>query len=523
MNGFLFFLFIMTLATSGNCAVYTCDSRKPCVLKDVVLESEFDLNLAVFPDVNDPLTIASGKIPHFTRGLAEKLSKIVDLTMNGVQCETLFIAPEMVHVEAKNNIIHTLLVDNDVRRKYELLSLNLTSNRLTDVAVLQRFTKLRVLNINENKLDRLSTDTFAEMKELRHVSLANNYLQSIETDRSFQLLKLRYLSLAKNKLTELNIEKWDLPSLEELDLSGNNFYLMSGGLQQFNKLQAVRVSGNYWKCEYWLSMLQSSKAQFDTDRIGRCSEEGLLEERNVCCQLDASNFLGGSYDFGMLNEKWEELRVLQETVKKLSDSLASYKEQTNSEWTSRTTNLEDRLRLIENEQRNLMKRLEEKESQVALDETEKLKTVVTDHKSSITNLEEKQSELSSELESFVERLNEIRESVTEESSTMASFRDKVEVLERALESLHSSQSAANDITRLVGAVRQLEGQQLKNHLSSVDLKNQIKTERERIEAFHKHFAELERVNQLLRNEVSVVHENVRIAFKILDEISLIDE
>ncbi|XP_055538820.1 leucine-rich repeats and immunoglobulin-like domains protein 1 [Wyeomyia smithii] len=524
MNGLILLLLLVALATPGESSTYTCDSRNPCILKDVILESESDIDSAVFPNIKDPLIITSGNIPNFSRKLAEKLITITDLTVNGLQCETFFIRPEMIHVEANNNRIHKILVDSDEKQTYKLMSLNLTSNKLTDVSVLQRFTQLRVLNINVNSLDRLSMNTFSGMKELRHLSLANNQLETIETDETFQLLKLRYLSLAGNKISELNIEKWELPSLEDLDLSRNNLYVMSGGLNQFGNLKKVKLSRNWWKCELLSDIIHATKAQLDSDPSDRCSKENMPSKQGICCHHDATNYLSASDDLGLFSDKWKELRELQQTVHLLNDAFTKNNEQIANEKASKTASIEERLGVIEKEQKKLSERLEEKDSRVAIDETAELRDVAADHKHSITTLEEKQSQLSSDLETLVERLNKIYERIDRNSANMESVTGKIAALEKAeLERSTPSEPPASSLSKLEKSIQQLESQQLKYHLSSIDLKRQIDEERKRNNEFQTHLNSLKKENEILRNEVLIARDNIRIAFKILDEISLIEE
>lgn len=203
---------------------YSCKgSRMPCTLQDVSLESESQLDQISFPNVTDQLIIKSGHIPNFTRKLAEKLTGIVDLTINSVQLKTLYVKPEMTHLEATDNQIETLLVDDNPTSIYEMLTLNLTGNNLSNVETLPRFTKLQQLTLDRNSVEQLSMDVFTGMSELRRLSIANNKLLTVDTESSLQLPKLRSLSLAGNQLMELKVENWELDSLAELDLSKNKF------------------------------------------------------------------------------------------------------------------------------------------------------------------------------------------------------------------------------------------------------------------------------------------------------------
>lgn len=512
-------LFASALA-AASATEYSCLSRKPCVLNDVQLVSEGDLAGVVFPDVTDPLTIASGKIPNLTRQLAEKLSGIVDLTINSLAMETLYIRPEMKHVEAVDNVLHTVLVDDDKSKSYELLSLNLTNNKLTSVATLARFEKLRALNLDGNALELLSMDTFAAMTELRTLSVARNQLMTVETERGFNLMKLRSLSFAGNQLLELDVLLWELASLEQLDLTNNRLYMLTGNFGQFKGLEQVRLSGNYWKCELLVQMNRIHGLRFDSEGTDRCKEKGMTEVKQICCTLDASNFLTnpGEGD-GLFGEKWEELRVLQANVTQLSELVLQVKEQSENETATKESALEERIEQLEEQLKKLAEKCDPKEESVAVEETNELRTVVADHKKAIRSLEEKLSAMSEELEGFAERLNDFRGTVDEKFEKVEGVPDKLENLETLLKGSDSLELMMKNLTVLENSLRSLESQQLKYHLSSVDLKSQINKERYRIDKVQDQYTKLASESEFLREQLNKAQENIGLAYKIIEEIS----
>ncbi|XP_058838065.1 uncharacterized protein LOC131693858 [Topomyia yanbarensis] len=520
----LFFLLTILACTASNhAATYVCSTRKPCILNNVVLESETELEQASFPDINDPLTIASGKIPNFTRKLSEKLEKIFDLTMNRVECETVFIRPEMVHLEATDNRINTLLVDDNKDRSYELLSLNLTNNQFSKIGVLPRFTKLRLLALDGNGLELVSMDTFGKLSDLRHLSLANNKLYTLDTSGTFQLDKLQYLSLAGNPLLDLNIEQWELASLKELDLSGNKLYWMSGSLERFKQLKQARIAGNYWKCEKLMSMvLASSSVIVDQDSSDRCSSQGLTVVQNICCEEDASKILGIS-EPELFGDKWEQIKDLDKAVQEMKDSWGEHKMQLTKEISAKEAAQEKRFTLVEEHLKKLNEKIAEKESKVAIDETNQLKDVVTDHKKSITKLEQKQLELNKQLEEFVERLSSMRESLEQKITTVAELAEKNSKPESVPNSSIAPESVGKSASNLEASLKHLENQQFKYHMSSIDLKNQINTERGRINDVLKQLVTLSRESELLKHEVDQARGNISMMTRMIDEIAIIDD
>ncbi|XP_055611036.1 restin homolog [Uranotaenia lowii] len=511
-------LFAITIAVDVQSLEYTCETRqKPCTLNQVTLVTESELKDASFPSIFDPLTISSGKIPHITRQLTEKLVEISDLTINNLQIETLFINANMTHLDATHNKIETLLIDSQTEQGYELQSLNLTSNRLSNVAVLAKFTKLRVLTLDANNISRLQMDTFAEMSELRVLSVANNPLYTIETGIGIQLMKLRQLSFAGNKLIELDVLAWELESLKELDLSNNNLYYLTGSLKQFKELEKVRLAGNFWKCEILMEVTRVLTVEYDVDFEGRCAANDLMDVHKLCCTVDASNFLNkpGDTELGMFSDKWDELKLLNKTLQELSQN----DEQFQTETRSNEAALKERVEQLEELQKKLLERLEAKESAVALEENNELKEVVADHKESIGKLQEKQDELNSTLEDFVESINKLREELSEKDTNIENLTEKIEKLANNSSEEKSTSTKPENIERLEASLRQLESQQLRYHLSSADLKGQIQKERARINELQKEFLKLARENDIMRDSLNEAQERIVIAFKIIDELA----
>ncbi|XP_058464722.1 uncharacterized protein LOC131438611 [Malaya genurostris] len=520
MKVFYFLLIIWLVTGFAHGSKYECSSRKPCTIRDVVLVSEVDLQEVILPDISDPLIIASGNIPHFTRQLAEKLDRIVDLTINRVECETLFIRPEMIHLEATNNRIRSLLVDDSVvERGYGLISLNLTNNALIDVDVVSRFTKLRLLTLDGNELELLSMDSFARLSDLRQLSIANNKLHTVETSGQFQLDKLQYLSLAGNQLFELNVEKWELASLGELDLANNKLYLIGGSLEQFKRLKAARIAGNYWKCEQLMIMFRLSSAVLsDKDSPDRCNIEGLTVVHGICCEKDALKILAGS-EPDLFSDKWDQLQNLSQVVQEISVAFDEHRKEADKEAVTKESSVEKRFAMIEDQIKKLDKQIAEKESQVALNETNELKSILTFHRNDISGIAKKQSELSDELESVVDRLNSMRETLETRFTALTEFVEKTNKMGTVV----TSGSKPEQLSQVEAKIKQLENQQLKYHLSSVDLKSQINTERGRVNDVLKQFHTMTRETELLRNQVNLAQERISMMTRILDEIAIIDE
>ncbi|XP_055628281.1 myosin heavy chain, clone 203-like [Toxorhynchites rutilus septentrionalis] len=498
------------LASSNNAKEFSCDAdRKACVLHNVVLDSPRDLDNLSLLDTTESIIIASGRIPFFTRQLAEKFSNTVDMTISGIEIEEVYVKPQMTHLEAANNHITRLQLDDT--KSYELITLNLTNNKLREVHILSKFYNLRILTLDENELQSLSMDTFAGMSELRLLSVARNKITTVDTSTNFHLVKLHTLSLAGNQLYELDINNWELDSLSKFDLSNNDLYLLNGDLMKFIKLKQGNIAGNHWKCDYLLEMLRLSQVTFDADVDNRCSNKRMKTVRQICCNPDATSFLGetsdGEFDL-VFKEKWDELRALGETVQTLNRSLLATDEQIREAVTESEISLREKIDQLEEKCEEKWQRFEERESSVAIDETNELKQIVSDHKDSIQDLTEKQSELN--------------EKIAEIESRVQTLEDQFFGVDKLNQKLESFDSAVERCKVTEKSVRQLEENQLRYNILGVELKDKFLKERARTNELNSKFDKTSESSETLKNRVNDLEKDMATMRKIIRELASLE-
>uniref|UniRef100_A0A2M3ZE50 Putative membrane glycoprotein lig-1 n=1 Tax=Anopheles braziliensis TaxID=58242 RepID=A0A2M3ZE50_9DIPT len=292
-----------------------------CLLNGVTLPTTEHLQNVTFNSNHAAVTMEHGHLPHFSAELARKLPKVEDLTLVSMGVRKLFISRSLKHLSAYNNSIETLDFDDGPGGKpggeYELTSLVLNGGLLKTVPPLGgRFNRLKLLSLDNNLLEQVKLDDFLGLTQLQSLSLASNRLIKVEFGASpnhpgFALLKLMHLSLAGNQLLTLNTTGWELGSLASLDLSGNNLYLLAGGLDSLRALKELRYAQNDWNCE-WLSKVQLHLASeaisvVDREPEGRCAESAMKELQGICCYEHAEL----DYSTDVFGTRWEQLAGLQ--------------------------------------------------------------------------------------------------------------------------------------------------------------------------------------------------------------------
>lgn len=109
---------------------------------------------------------------------------------------------------------------------FSLEILNLENNNLRNVPSesLINLLSLKTLLLQENDLSQLSPSSFPKLSSLQILNLTGNQISIIQDGSFFNLTQLKVLLLRRNKLRSLNQDIFTgLSTLEELDLS-NNFF-----------------------------------------------------------------------------------------------------------------------------------------------------------------------------------------------------------------------------------------------------------------------------------------------------------
>lgn len=309
-----------------------------CRLKDLKLTTDHAIQLAAFRDLRDPLVIESGSITHFSRALYHKLPNVTDLTIDRLAIERLYVSPHLVHLSAVGNAIETLLLeetagDNESAItptiQYSMMTLHLSSNKLTELPRFDRFVRLMTLALDHNQLTTVDMGAFVNLRELRVLSLANNRLLTVTTtvgttkSSPLQLLKLKRLSFSGNELDVLDVHKWEFDSLNVLNLTQNSLTRIEGNISQFPALTRLELADNRWYCE-WLAggskQLNDKTITLDRDEPGRCREANMLTSGRYCCNPVG---IDGAVSVDSFGDQWDELRRLEQLLEKLNSTIAN--------------------------------------------------------------------------------------------------------------------------------------------------------------------------------------------------------
>uniref|UniRef100_A0A8W7MY18 Leucine rich immune protein (Short) n=1 Tax=Anopheles atroparvus TaxID=41427 RepID=A0A8W7MY18_ANOAO len=392
-NHSLFCSLALVLLTSGlalgwdwyTTKTYSCSrEEKLCKLTQVSLENDGDIERATFEGLHDPLVIESGRIPRFTAALAEKLTTVSDLKLDGLSIVKLYVRADFSDLSAIGNEIDELLLDDSGDEPFSMLSLKLSQNKLTSLPPLERFTKLYFLELDHNQLTTVDMAAFSKLTALRELSLAHNRLHTVTS--TVQLYRLKVISFAGNELVMLNMTAWEMESLEGLSLADNSLTRVEGNLTQFSALKKLTLAGNRLHCGWLMAepllIARNPKLQIDADNADRCEAENMMRYLDHCCTHS------GKKAFGLLDvyqEKWDQLERLTQLIGTLNASIANGSVQVKGELDRQHGELSKRLDELQRKEESHTEQLKTLEQRMG-NHRDTLDTMETDLFARVNNL-----------------------------------------------------------------------------------------------------------------------------------------
>ncbi|XP_025197984.1 protein artichoke-like isoform X1 [Melanaphis sacchari] len=174
-------------------------------------ELEF-INEATFVDIPSLryVYLSNNKISDIRRGAFHRMPnlKSIDMSKNQVR----HIHPESFTPIRDNNLEELWLSENSI------------DNAMTIRLILDMFPKLRFLDVSRNQLQDIVYGSVQGHSRLEMLYLEHNKLQRVGRETFTAMPMLRELRLANNSLSNyLAIPLWNLPMLKGLDISFNKF------------------------------------------------------------------------------------------------------------------------------------------------------------------------------------------------------------------------------------------------------------------------------------------------------------
>ncbi|XP_076469433.1 uncharacterized protein LOC143299833 [Babylonia areolata] len=204
------------------------------------------------------LLITGSRLPSIPAGWFKQLYSLVTLTLSGLQVESLHERVfqglmNLNYLDLSNNKLDHITAKMLMPLNKTLETLILRGNLLTEINkdVLGRLGSLRQLDVGENRLTNVYSNSFVGMTYLSVLYLNNNRLTSLPSNIFRDLLQLESMSLSDNYLVEFPKAILQLNgSLISLDLTSNELREVPAfQLCRFMYLQVLDITNNMLHCD----------------------------------------------------------------------------------------------------------------------------------------------------------------------------------------------------------------------------------------------------------------------------------
>uniref|UniRef100_A0A8C5P4J4 Leucine-rich repeat-containing protein 19 n=1 Tax=Jaculus jaculus TaxID=51337 RepID=A0A8C5P4J4_JACJA len=164
------------------------------------------------------------------------------------------------------------------------LSYNQITLNISDTKVLQMYSLLTELYLNENKVTVLHNNSFCNLSNLEILNFCRNHISIIQQGAFVGLSKLKQLFLCQNKIFQLNPDIFiPLSNLNVLSLQGN--LISSFDVPQPFYLESIILHGNPWNCTCSLFNLQNwlnaANVILENESITTCSYPDVLKNYSI--------------------------------------------------------------------------------------------------------------------------------------------------------------------------------------------------------------------------------------------------
>ncbi|XP_050073080.1 protein flightless-1-like [Anopheles maculipalpis] len=236
------------------------------------------------------LYLAYNKIRRLDGNVLHALQELSCLVVENNRLEefpTNLSLPAVEELSLRHNRLNTLNCTDWHMPDLKYLYCN--HNRLTSAPIeWQSIWRIDTLDLSFNRLHSFRMDD-AYLTQLHILNLAANELTNVITSQKHLRIPLERLQLGHNRLNVLDISRWGMPNLWELDVGENQLTELGDVFMRFPALDSMMIlRSNNWSCT-WLKRVHPDdmvRRNYGCLRTKRSCPEGRLmvqEDAWICC------------------------------------------------------------------------------------------------------------------------------------------------------------------------------------------------------------------------------------------------
>lgn len=302
--GAIFVLFMVYQPSIAADQIHTCfpgSFKEICILGHVFYNKSHDTkhifpqNYTLYRIGNDGWSKAINSVIRVFDGqLYGELGHPPAIEVLDSEVETLEIPRALRHANFADNRLRDFWIENGDAEP--LLSyLDIGRNWISNLTNITAFVNLETIYLHANRIESLELNVFKNFTKLKVINLNYNRITALSGD--YFPLSLTYLGLYSNDLKTLNYSALQLPSLETLNIERNYITTIDGArlLLSLPKLKLIRLGNNALSHETLVSVLDILKQHGVSYRD---------ESEEVSCYYNTEEIEGVCVDRQMMSNGW---------------------------------------------------------------------------------------------------------------------------------------------------------------------------------------------------------------------------
>lgn len=268
--GHLVNILIFTFLSSTHGTRYICENYPEedlyCFVSSVTAEPHSCR--VEFPD-HTSIQLQFADLEELSARMLYRMINVERLDIFNSKIKSAFLKPELKYFRVSRCQLNDLQIDT--AEEYQLTELHLPENELASVPNgLNRLTSLTLIDLSNNHLSYLDMQQFTGLDKLTILGLSYNSIKVVFSTGSVQLPSLAFLNLAHNSINTLDISRWNLSTLQELDVSSNSLERIDNIPDQLPALKNVNFDGNKWNCNWRNDFREKAEGKFAWIGLDMC-------------------------------------------------------------------------------------------------------------------------------------------------------------------------------------------------------------------------------------------------------------
>ncbi|XP_062534683.1 phospholipase A2 inhibitor beta-like [Armigeres subalbatus] len=222
-----------------------------------------------FPE-NSAIQLQFAHLETLSARLLYRMTHVERLDIVNSYIRSAFLKPELKYFRVSRCQLNELQIDK--AEVYQLTELLLPENELASVPNgVNLLTNVTLIDLSNNHLSFLDMNEFTGLDKLTILGLSYNNIKVVFSTGPVELPSLMFLNFANNSINTLDISRWNISKLHELDVSSNKLERIDNNLlDQLPAIHNVNFAENPWNCPWRDDFRLNAEGKLDWTGLDMC-------------------------------------------------------------------------------------------------------------------------------------------------------------------------------------------------------------------------------------------------------------